>query len=179
MAKISTPALKPNMYRHFAVVTVACTLVMAIFSSGENRQAVAAELQAQKDAEAARIAASKPRYGTPTLKKAPKAARFSSYGDAPGMFGDPMDFTGSKVQRIGSGTLPPSARLGGDLAPQDYARFGITEEELAALSPAEREKLLAKLRAGGLPSDEEERQRMIDRLLAASARRSGGSGEVE
>lgn len=176
MAKISTPALKPSMYRHFAVVTVAITLVMVIFSDGENREAIAAEIQAQHDAEAARIARSKPRYGTPKLAQKQPPARWSEFNENTGHFGDPTDFTGSMIQRTGEVQLPAPSRLGGEAAPQDYARFGISEKELAALSPVERERLLARLRAGGLPSDPEERARQIQKLLAASAERAGAPG---
>jgi hypothetical protein len=179
MAKLSTPALNPALYRHFAVLTVACTLVLAIFSDGENREAVATEIRAQHTAEVARMTASTPRYGKPTLKKAPQVGRFTGLGDTGVHFGDPMDFTGSKVQRVGKLDLPAPARLGEQFAPQDYARFGISKEELAALSPAEREKLLARLRAGGLPSDPKERQKMIEKLLAASATRSGSGSALE
>lgn len=178
MAKISTPALKPSVYRHFAVVTLAITLVMVIFSDGESRQAVAAEIEAQQDAEAARIARSKPKYGTPRFVQRQRAAVWRDFneGDGSANFGDPMDFHGSQIERSGTADLPIPARLGGEFTPEDYARFGISEQELAALSPAEREKLLAKLRAGGLASDPEERARQIEKLLASSARRSGAAG---
>ena len=179
MAKISTPALKPSMYRHFAVLTVACTLVLALFSDGESRDAVAAELEAQQQAEAARLAASKPKYGEPKFKQKQRAARWREFNDSEVHFGDAMDFRGSKVQDVGDLDLSARSRLGGEFAPQDYARFGISQEELAALSPAEREKLLAKLRAGGLPVDPAERQRQIERLLAASASRSGSEAGLE
>lgn len=180
MAKISTPMLKPGMYRHFAVLTVAVTLMLVIFADGENRQAVAAEIEAQQNAEVARIARSKPRYGTPRLQQRQQAARYDDFieGDG-GNFGDPTDFEGSRVQKVGDLDLPVSARLGGEFTPQDYARYGISEKELAALSPAEREKLLAKLRAGGLPADPAQRKRQIDALLAASASRSGNFSGLE
>jgi hypothetical protein len=180
MAKISTPMLKPGMYRHFAVLTVAVTLVMVIFADGENRQAIASEIEAQQNAEAARIARSKPKFGTPRLQQRQQAARYRDFvnGDG-GNFGDPTDFAGSRVQKLGKLDLPTSARLGGEFTPADYARFGISEKELAALSPAEREKLLAKLRAGGLPTDPVLRKRQIDALLASSASRSGSQTGLE
>lgn len=179
MAKISTPALKPSMYRHFAVVTVAITLVMVIFADGENREAIAAELQERHDTEAARIAASKPKYGVPRFKQRQSAARWREFNESGGEFGDPMDFNGSRIQRTGDGDLVVADRLGGEFTPQDYARFGISEKELAALSPAEREKLLARLRAGGMATDPEERAKQIEKLLASSAQRSGGQGGLE
>jgi hypothetical protein len=36
------------MYRHFAVVTVAITLLIALFADGENREAIGNELKAQQ-----------------------------------------------------------------------------------------------------------------------------------
>lgn len=178
MAKISTPALKPSMYRHFAALTVAITVVLLIFADGENRQAVAAEIQAQHDAEAARIARSKPKYGAPKFKQRQRAAAWREFNESGGSarFGDPTDFQGSRVQRSGTASLPPPARLGGEFTPEDYARFGISERELAALSPGEREKLLARLRAGGMATDPDERARQIAKLLNSSAQRSGAAG---
>jgi hypothetical protein len=179
MAKISTPAVKPEMYRHFAVLTVAITLVLMIFSDGENREAIAAEVEAQQDADAAKLAASQPKYGAPRFKQRQKASRWREFNDSGGRFGEPTDFTGSRVQRVGPLDLPDPERLGGEFTPQDYARFGISQQELAALSPAEREKLLARLRAGGMATDPEERARQIEKLLASSAQRSGGAGGLE
>ena len=43
-----TLAIPPKMYRHFAVVTVLITLLIAIFADGENRQAIGSELKAQQ-----------------------------------------------------------------------------------------------------------------------------------
>jgi hypothetical protein len=180
MAKIKTQALKPSMYRHFAVLTVAITLVLVIFSDGENRQAVAAELQAQHDAEAARIERSKPKYGTPRLVQRQRASVWRDFNEGGGgSFGDPTDYQGSRVQRSGEVQLPSPSRLGGAFTPEDYARFGISEKELAALSPEEREKLLARLRAGGMAADPKERARQIEKLLASSAQRSGAVGGLE
>jgi hypothetical protein len=179
MAKISTPALKPSMYRHFAALTVGVTLVLVIFADGENRDAIAAEIEAQQQADAAKDAASKPRYGTPRLKQKQRAARWREFNEGDSSFGDPTDFTGSRVQRTGGIDLPAPSRLGGEFTPQDYARFGVSQAELAALSPAEREKLLAKLRAGGLAADPEERAEQIEKLLASSAQRSGGQAGLE
>lgn len=179
MAKISTPAVKPGMYRHFAVLTVACTVLLVIFADGENREAVAAEMEAQQDSDAERAAASRPRYGEPRFKQRQRAARWREFNESGGHFGDPTDFQGSRVQRVGDLELPAPSRLGGEMSPQDYARFGISERELAALTPAEREKLLARLRAGGLPTDPDERARQIEQLLASSAQRSGGQGGLE
>jgi len=182
MAKISTPGLTPKMFRHFAVVTIAATLLLAVFSSGENREAIAAQVAAQKEAEMARIKRSKPAYGEAKLKQEARPGKFESFGDGGGSFGQPMDQFGSQVQNVGGLDLeetPTAARIGGQYTPASYAQFGLSEKELAALSPAERAKLLARLRAGGLPSDPAERQKMIDALIAASAARSGESVTIE
>lgn len=44
------------MYRHFAVVTVLITLLIALFADGENRQAMGNELEAQRQQTALRQA---------------------------------------------------------------------------------------------------------------------------
>lgn len=111
MAKISTPALTPRMYRHFAVVTLVGTLLLAIFSSGENRQAISDRIEAEQAAAKARRDATRVKYGTPKLvRAAPASARtydqFSDYSDNYGSFGAPMDATGSEVQEVGSLSAP-------------------------------------------------------------------------
>lgn len=43
-----TLAIPPKMYRHFAVVTVMITLLIAVFAEGEDREAIGNELKAQQ-----------------------------------------------------------------------------------------------------------------------------------
>ena len=38
MRRAVTPAIPPSMYRHFAIVTVALTMGLAMFADGENRE---------------------------------------------------------------------------------------------------------------------------------------------
>ena len=105
MAKISTPALTPKMYRHFAVVTVVFTLLLAIFSSGENRQEIADQIAQQQAAAKMRRDATRAKYGTPKLVMAPASNgfnQFDDYSDAASDYGAPMDPSGSAVQEVGS-----------------------------------------------------------------------------
>lgn len=55
-----TPTITPQMYRHFAMLTVALTALLAFFADGESRQTAAAASTIQHQAESSR-APSKPR----------------------------------------------------------------------------------------------------------------------
>lgn len=182
MAKISTPALTPKMYRHFAVITLVSTLLMAVFSDGESREAVAAEMAArQRQAELQK--ASQEKYGKPSLIRADEESGGggggSGWSDSGGDYGEPMDAAGSRVQRISNFGAAP-ARADGGYAPEAYAQYGISQAELAQLSPDERAALLARVRAGGMAVDPRERQRQIDALLSSSRNRAGGEfSEIE
>jgi hypothetical protein len=106
MARISTPALTPKMYRHFAVVTMMGTVLLAMFSNGENRQAISDRIEAEQAAAKARRDAMRAKYGTPKLTIADNSSaganiQFNDYGDSSDGFGAPMDASGSEVQNVG------------------------------------------------------------------------------
>jgi hypothetical protein len=149
----ATPAIPPKMYRHFAVVTILLTAVLALFADGENGEAARA-LVAQQ-------AANPPPAGPPRLvQKAPVSA-WSSDGDDSGFeFGSPME---NLVGSDGGGIFP-------DLELAQEA--GYSEEYLTSLSPEERELLLKGLQENGMLSPEAHDSRARS-LAAASDRRSG------
>jgi len=182
MAKISTPAVSSSAYRHFAGLTLVATLLVAVFASGENRQAIAEEIDArQRAAELAEFEAHK--FGTPRLVQSePLQARVynsaSDYRDTDVDFGAPMDRTGSRAQdnAVFRGAIN---RGGGRYVPASYVAHQITEAELAGLTEAQRQALLAQVANGGLSSDTSTRKKQIATLVAASQRRSGSEAGVE
>lgn len=177
MAKIRTQAVNPKVYRHFAVVTVGATLLLAIFASGENREAIAAAAEAHQEELARERAASRPAYGEAQMvQNQRQPAHFSDFGDTGGSFGAPMDQVGVQDIRI---EVVPQGRGTGETVPQSYAQYGISEAELASMTPAQRAALLARIRAGGMSSDPEEREQQIADLIASSSSRSGNQIIIE
>lgn len=181
MAKIRTQAVSPKMYRHFAGLTVVATLLIAVFADGENRQAFAEELDAQKRAaEQAERASYK--YGRPQLLQSTELqARVynsaSDYRDSDLDYGAPMDRIGSRAQSsaVFQGAVN---RGGGQYVPASYIHGQISPEELAKLTPAQREALLAQMATGGMAQDPAARKRQIANLTAASMQRSGSEAEA-
>ena len=172
MARTLTPTIiPPKMYRHFALVTVLLTLGVAMFASGENRQAVAAQIEErQQQQELERE--SNERFGPREAAHRPRraAAKFSSDHEVfDHSFGRPMNTT-----RGASGTRGITAAV----AAPSGAQPVYTEQYLAALGDDERKLLLAGLERERQLSDAERAQRDAA-LIAASDRRSGGSHASE
>jgi hypothetical protein len=101
MRRASNPSITPQMYRHFAVVTVILTATMAFFASGENDQAAAAHAA---QARAAHVRPTPP--PEPAFKQAePAADDAGTWGsDDGGSFGGP---TMAVPSSGGSQWLPP------------------------------------------------------------------------
>jgi len=175
MAKISTPAISLKTYRHFAVVTVAATLLLAIFSTGENRQAVAKQIAAQQAAAKQRRDAIRVKYGTPKLVKAtpqPGMSYHSFYGrDDTGNAGAPMDQAGGIVQDVGQFAIPP----------EDCAKGFLLQEAKSDEDPdgppvtkCLRRKSDEPARQNAITSAE--RKRQINALVTATLRNTPGAG---
>ena len=175
MAKISTPALTPKMYRHFAVVTVVFTLLLAIFSSGENRQAIADQVAKQQAAAKARRDATRAKYGTPKMVRAPAASadfkRFDDYGDVAGDYGAPMDQGGSTVQDVGSLSVDASECAKGFLVQ-------VAKSDEDPDGPPVQKCLRRKGEAGSekRPLTPAERKQEIDALLKSTLHNTPGAG---
>jgi hypothetical protein len=158
MRRAATPAIPPKMYRHFALVTVLLTAVVAMFASGENRKAVTTHIEQQTEENELRRE-SYARFGAPKIGGSP-APTVGSFADDVGEFGRPMDNP--------SGGLSSSV-----MARQERAEAaGYSPEYLASLSPAERELLLSGLEENGLLTEQARADRGAA-LAAASSRRSG------
>lgn len=188
MAQLATPTISPKMFRHFATVTVAITVALAVFADGENRQAISsgvADEIAERE-EAQRIeAAQAAKFGKPKLISRQRARNgdwgSGGYGDAfDAGYGTPSDRT-SEYART---TAVWRGRTGASGArPGSYAPPGVTQAKWDSMSDGERDEHLARLqraRAPGKTVSAEQHARDVENLLAASAARAGdagGSGE--
>lgn len=182
MAKISTPAVNQKVYRHFAIITVVVTLLVAVFANGENRQAVAAAV-AERQHAAALAEYQAHKFGKPTLIQAePLKARVynsaADYSDTNSDYGAPMDRVGGRSQdnAVFRGAVN---RGGGHYVPASYSAYQISDEELAKMTPAQRQALKAQLANGGLSGNPALRKKQIAALAAASQQRAGSENGVE
>jgi len=142
------PVVTAQMYRHFAILTVAATLVLALFADGSSRAAAASEVRPQP---VATSAVSSELQGADDQE-------LGSFGSDSGLdesFGQPMDAAGATVDD-GSIVLPASLS-GSGLVPAGYAIYGVSAEEWAERS--------------AMQSDE--RASQVEGLLAASRARAG------
>jgi len=169
LSKIDVASV-PKIYRHFAVVTLVVTLLVAMFADGENREAMADEIRSREQ-NAEMKAASAAKYGTAKLIKSSGLERKGGgFGKDSGEFGAPMDTVGSQAD------YNPDVFKGGaapQFVPGAYRQFGISKAEWDPLSEEERAKLIAEMNGGGLSTDPEIREAQLAKLIAASARRSG------
>jgi hypothetical protein len=155
------------MFRHFAVVTVAVTICVAVFADGEGREALAAQVAERQHQNELLVAEAKTvgqRTIGPKKAKANKAAvAFANSSvddsDTGESFGAPMDNADGSSNDAGSVSAGPSGPLGQFMGPGP----------ISAIPPQARQK-----GAGGAqPSRPTQAQ--LDRLMEASRQRSGAS----
>jgi hypothetical protein len=127
MRRASTPAIPPNLYRHFAIVTVVIAAGLALFAEGDNREAQAAQVAPAppaRDPSPPGIA-----WAGPTTMADSSAGGWDEV-DFDSSFGAPMDAplgdSGAKPELDEDSASPPSGP--------------------ATLSPSERDVLLRGLR---------------------------------
>ena len=160
MVRALPSAIPSKMYRHFALVTVLLTTGVAMFAEGENREALAAQVE-EHDAPPQESAGEVPK--ATIARRAPQHHRFGQ--DIDGfdvVFGAPMD------RALGSfGTYTTAVA-------SEVAQAGYSDAYVASLDPQERDLLLKGLANEGLLSPEQ-RERTSAALTAASQVRSGGS----
>ncbi|WAT18224.1 hypothetical protein OZN62_01205 [Aurantiacibacter sp. MUD11] len=161
MARISKPPVPAKMYKHFAVVTVMLTFMIALFADGETQQTIA-EHQRQAELQAASRQVTAP----PTLARRGEQV-VGSFGDE-GLdgFGNPTDETGASA---GTTFTRQSSRNDRQLLPN------MTREEVAALSQEEYERLRALYVAAGAIEDIDQSAH-LSAAEDASARRMGHRG---
>ncbi|MGV3511949.1 MAG: hypothetical protein ACO1OX_08105 [Novosphingobium sp.] len=161
--------IDPKMYRHFAVITVALSSVVALFANGDAQEAIAAT-ERHGEAQAA-----KNRAGQAKLVDKRSDRRRSGSGNSgfSGPFGAPMDGSGN-----GSGSVIPAGMA---IAPAQII-VEVDQQALARMTPEQRAAYLKTL--------EEERQKrlqlgpvmptpeQVSALAEQSAMRSG-SDEID
>lgn len=162
--------IDPKMYRHFAILTVAISAIVAVFADGESQDAMARNQQhaEMKQAEEAK-------FGKTKLvdKRDDKSPRRSAGGGFHGEFGAPMD--GSAGGGGNSSFIPANMNVG----PMPIM-IEPDQAAMARMTPEQRKAYLKRL--------EEERDRRMDEgpvvptaaqisaLAASSAARSGSDG---
>lgn len=162
LAKSPVPA---HLYRHFAIVTIGLTLVLALFTDGENRQAIAQEIESREE-QAAFARASAQKFGKPKLLQAPPPS-IGSFGEDVAMGAATTPSRSGAIGRLTPSTPPGTA------ANIAAARsVGYPEQQLATMGQSEREQLVKGLRSAGV-LDQEERRRRAAALFTQSAARSG------
>jgi hypothetical protein len=175
MAKISTPAINIKMYRHFAVVTLVVTLLMAIFSSGENRQAIANQVAAQQEAAKARRDAMRAKYGTPKMVRA-EPQQGGDYGNfysggGGGEYGAPTDAEGSTVQDVGSlGGASANCRNG------VLVQQAVSDEDPSGTPASKCIRRNSSGASGTKKVTSAERQREIDALVKSTLSKAPANG---
>lgn len=140
MRRTANPAITPQMYRHFATVTVVLTLAVAFFANGENEQASAAQAAASRPPAEERLA--KPEK--PTFHRAMTDARVDGgvWGsDDNEGFGQPtmeVPSSGSEWMSRPIDAMPGDDEEAGDGAEKAGAPPTPTAEQIAAAEAASR-----------------------------------------
>jgi hypothetical protein len=171
MPKISKQVISPKMFRHFAAITLVATGSLAMFANGENRQAMAAAVEAEQQAAEQR----QKEFVKPVkeLKLAPPKADSGSLGS---FYEDTADRgPGPTVWR------PPVTNPGASTETA-WSKLGMTLEEWEALSQADRALLLSELtnpdkRDENGTSLAQIRRNQTESLIASSRERSGSGLE--
>lgn len=167
--KAQSQPITAQMYRHFAVLTVAVTAALALFADGENREAVAGEIAKQRPAQAGG------KVGTFVRKQTRPASGFGPDETFDGAFGAPMDGDAFSP----SGLVPSDFALSDELGlPEGYTIYGVSAADWAKLTAEEKKALIARHEAERTAAGSPERAEQIEALAAASRARAGqGSAE--
>ena len=166
--RIDKKPITGAMYRHFAAVTLVCTLALAMFVDGDSREAVAREFEHMPA-----TVETKDKARPDELIRKNLGGSADAGGGFDGTFGQPMDTVGATA---GDGVIPEFApATPGSGLPSGYNTLGISNAEWAALTEEQKRKLLAAKKASETPAAQRERGDQIESLLAASRERSSGS----
>ena len=169
----ATPLVNAKLYRHFAAVTFAITLCVALFANGEARQ-VAGDAVNQENQAARLRAADAKKFGPKQIGDIRmKRGGHSSFGeDYDPSYGAASDSEGSRPNTSGFGTTrePSFAPMGaGPTKTSDVLSPG----ELAKLSPQEQSAYLEQLRSRGAAPRQQEEVHDLASIEARSRARSG------
>lgn len=132
MRRSMAPAIPAKLYRHFAVITVVLTLLLAMFAEGENDEARTDEIAAPRPQPQAQPA----QFAMHEVDRAARSFANDMSADFDNDFGQPMD----RMVSAGASAVIPE----GEIVPPALAPVNPT------LSAAERERMLQRLRERGL-----------------------------
>lgn len=171
MVQISKPAIPITMYRHFAVVTVALTAILALFAQGDHAEM--ADRQAANNPPTAQssrpVASTTPAYGQPVL------TYDTSLGGSQGF--DESASGPAEITRANTGSNSLYVNSSNQLA-TGSENAGLTRAYLDTLSDEELAQLADEMQRMGM-SDPSKRAQAVQVMEAASRRRSGRAAAIE
>lgn len=171
MAKVARPPIPYKMYRHFAVVTVLITAAVAMLADGHNRGAVTRTIEErERETELQRISAEKTRPPQLIRSDDHVVGSFDESAESLSRFGKPT--VRLATGHNDSAVLPGATR---EIGGARIAIPGYSQGYIDSLSEEEYRALVEQLRAEGMLSPDERRQRVAS-LERASRQRSGASG---
>lgn len=163
----------PKIYRHFAVITLVCTAILAMVVDGENRRSVADKLHERQQMNHMK-AAEVSKMGARTLfDPVPVYVKFGSASqEFDSTYGAPTDREGAKAE---DGVYPRQAAIAQrpQVTPKSYGMFGMSKEEWEALSEEERQRLMDTLASGQMLAEQARRNGQLERLMQQSDERAG------
>lgn len=172
---VATPLVNAKVYRHFAAVTIAITLCVAMFANGEARQTVTDEITRKQQAAKLREADTR-KFGAVKIGDRQQSAA------AQGSFGE--DFDPSYGAGLGNGGSTAGS-FNPHFASEDENSVVepiagpppavLSPDAVAALSPEEQIAYLKRLRQRKKASLREERTPDRAAIEAASIARSGSA----
>ena len=176
MANLATaPLVNTKHYRHFATVTIAITLCVALFANGEARQVVGERVNTERQAEKLR-GANTAKFGAKQI-----GDRRTGIGTRSG-FGTDYDPSYGAASNDGGSRASASSRGyadATDVATGGPAQAGtppvLSPDEVAQLTAEEQSAYVKRLRTRGAPQREEEVHDLAA-IEAGSRARSGANG---
>lgn len=143
---VAAPLVNAKVYRHFAAVTFAITLCVALFANGEARQTVSEEIAREQQTARLREADAR-KFGAPKIgDRRPSAATQGGFGED----FDPSYGVGSGAGASSAGSFNPHFASEGENSAVDPVTGPppavLSPDAVAALSPAEQRAYLKRLR---------------------------------
>lgn len=164
--KTPTASTGAQMYRHFAILTLAVTAVVGVFADGESRKAAASELPPPSTH-------SSPHAGPTELarKGVQPPSSFTASDTFDRSFGEPMEAAGSSAA---AGPAEHEFADGTALAvPASINAYGVSAEVWARMTEEQKRDLIARDQATREQAEQPERAGQIASLSAASRARAG------
>ena len=170
------PVVNAKLYRHFAAVTFAITLCVALFANGEARQVVGDGIDNQRQTTRLREADAK-KFGVKKIgdRRSGSGTRSGFGSDYDPSYGAAADSGGSRpstYSHAGSGAPGLATVSDGRAEPIPV----LSPDEVAQLSAEEQNAYVKRLRNQGAPQREEEVHDLAS-IEAGSRARSGSTAD--